>query len=171
MDTVVERTNRNLVNIEHHSQLNSYLLRRDFNYIVTVHDATNRTVEPVIFNTGEIPKKTVEYANLTMFYNPKFFNTKEELGIVNLNNLRYKVSSKDELTQRDALDLIWLMKSGIIMDREDLLLELTTDIWAKAVAQKWILDAIRKNLLIWAKKYLVNEEKIEPLRLKKAGDS
>ena len=119
------------------------------------------TVEPFIFNTGEVPKKTVEYANLTTFYNPKFFNVREELGVVNINNLRYKVSNKEELNQMDALDLVWLMKSNIAMDREDLLLELTQDIWAKAVAQKWILDSIRKNLLIWAKKYLVNKEKIK----------
>ncbi|WP_298522547.1 hypothetical protein [uncultured Methanobrevibacter sp.] len=161
LDTVFERTNKNLVDIEHHSQLNSNLLRRDFNYMTTVHEATKRILDPFIFNTGEVPKETVDYANQTSFYNPKFFNTVEELGMANLNNLRYKVSHKDELNQSDALDLIWLMKSGIDMNREDLLLELTVDIWAKAVAPKWMLDSIRKNLLIWAKKYLVNKEKIK----------
>lgn len=53
------------------------------------------------------------------------------------------------------------MTSGIDMDGEDLLMELTTEIWAKAVAEKWLLDAVRKNLIIWAGKYLISEEKIQ----------
>jgi hypothetical protein len=60
--------------------------------------------------------------------------------------------------------LIWLVKSGIEMDKEDLLHELTVEIWSKAVAPKWMLDAVRKNLIIWAKKYLVDKEKIKKFK-------
>lgn len=161
MDSVWQRKNKSLDNIEHHSEITSYTNRRDYNYITTIHNATNQIVNPFIFNTGRIPLKTVEYANSTMFYNPTIFHTRERLGIANLNNLRYKVLTKSELTQEDALDLIWLMTSDIDMDSEDLLMELTTEIWAKAVAEKWLLDAVRKNLIIWAGKYLISEEKIQ----------
>ena len=50
------------------------------------------------------------------------------------------------------------------MDKENLFHELTSEIWSKAVAPKWMLDAVRKNLIIWAKKYLVDKEKIEEFK-------
>lgn len=159
VDSVCQRKNNNLTNIEHHSEITPYAYRRDYNYVTTIHNATNEVVEPFIFNTGKIPSKTIEYANPTMFYNPKFFHTQERLGIKNLNNLRYKVLTKSPLNQKDALDLIWLMKSNININGEDLLIELTKEIWAKAVAPKWILDAVRKNLILWANKYLISEKK------------
>ena len=157
VDSVFRRENNVLVNIEHHSSLNSNLMRRDYNYLTTLVEATKSFVEPVIFNTGPIPSKNVEYANDTMFYNPSLFNTQEIRGIVNLNNLRYKIMNKEELTQQDALDLIWLVKTNIDIDYEELLHELSVEIWAKAVAPRWILDAIRKNLILWAKKYLTDK--------------
>lgn len=70
--------------MEHHSQLNIYLMRRDHNYITKLVEASGEFVEPFIFNTGPIPKNKVFYANETMFYNPTFFNTQERLTIVNL---------------------------------------------------------------------------------------
>ena len=161
LDTAFQRKNGSLVNIEHHSSLNSDLRRRDYNYVVSLVEGSKNFVEPFIFNTGPIPTKKVEYANDTMFYNPVFFNTREKLTTVNLNNLRYKIINKEELTQSDALDLIWLIKSNINIDSEDLLIELTENIWAKAVAPRWMLLAIRKNLIIWAKKYLVKKDKIK----------
>ena len=164
VDSVFQRKNGRLANIEHHSILNPDLRRRDYNYITTLVEGSKQFVEPFIFNTGPIPSKKVEYANDTMFYNPVFFNTREKLTIVNLNNLRYKVMNKEELTQSDALDLIWLMKSNIDMDGEELLYELTVNIWAKAVAPRWILQAIRKNLILWAKKYLVSKDIIKEFK-------
>ena len=154
VDSVRLRKDNTLVNIEHHSSLNSDLMRRDYNYITTLVEASKSHVEAFIFNTGPIPSKNVEYANDTMFYNPRFYNTQEVRGTVILNNLRYKIMNKDELTQQDALDLIWLVKTNIDINREDLLKELSVDIWAKAVAPRWMLQAIRKNLILWAKKYL-----------------
>lgn len=62
------------------------------------------------------------------------------------------------------MDLIWLIKTDIDIDGEDLIHELTVDIWAKAVAPRWMLDAIRKNLILWAKKYLVDEDKIREFK-------
>ena len=91
------------------------------------------------------------------------FNTFEIRGIVNLNNFRYKVTDKEELNQFDALDLIWLVKTNIDIDLESLLMELT-DIWANAVAPKWILSSIRKNMIIWAKKFIVDEENIKKFK-------
>ena len=164
MDSVRQRKNGNLVNIEHHSVLNSDLMRRDYNYITTIFEASKQIVEPFIFNTGLIPLKKVEHVNDTMFYNPAFVNTCEMRGIVMLNNLRYKVKHKEELTQSDGLDLIWLVKTNIDIGREELLRELTVDIWAKAVAPRWMLDAIRKNLILWAKKYLKSKDIIEEFK-------
>ena len=164
MDSIRQRKNGNLVNIEHHSVLNSDLMRRDYNYITTIFQASKQIVEPFIFNTGPIPLKKVEYVNDTMFYNPAFVNTCEMRGTVMLNNLRYKVKHKEELTQSDGLDLIWLVKTNIDIDREELLRELTVDIWAKAVAPRWMLDAIRKNLILWAKKYLKSKDIIEEFK-------
>ena len=77
MDSIRQRKNGNLVNIEHHSVLNSDLMRRDYNYITTIFQASKQIVEPFIFNTGPIPLKKVEYVNDTMFYNPAFVNTCE----------------------------------------------------------------------------------------------
>lgn len=134
LDSVRQRKDGTLVNIEHHSRLTPYSMRRDYSYITILVEASGQSVEPFIFNTGPIPSKKVLYANDTMFYNPTFFNTREELGIVNLNNLRYKIINKEELNQRDCLDLVWLVKSGVDMDKQDLLHELTVEIWAKAVA-------------------------------------
>ena len=164
VDSVRHRRNNSLINIEHHSSLNSDLMRRDYNYLTTLVEASKLIVEPYIFNTGPIPSKNVEYANDTMFYNPCFINTKEIRGMVLLNNLRYKVFNKEELTQQEALDLIWLLKTNIDIDHEDLLYELSVDIWAKAVAPRWMLQAIRKNLILWAKKYLTDEIKIKEFK-------
>jgi hypothetical protein len=164
LDSVRKRKNKGLINMEHHSRLTRYLFRRDYSYITILVEASGEYVEPFIFNTGPIPSKKVIYANDTMFFNPAFFNTQEKLTIVNLNNLRYKISNKEELTQKDCLDLIWLVKSGIEMDKENLLHELTVELWSKAVAPKWMLDAVRKNLIIWAKKYLVDKEKIKEFK-------
>lgn len=164
MDSIRRRKNGRLLNIEHHSILNSNLMRRDFTYVTTVFEASKLFVEPFIFNTGPIPLKKVEYINDTMFYNPTIVNTCEIRGIVRLNNLRYKINHKEELAQSDALDLIWLVKTNIDIDREDLLHELAVDIWAKAVAPRWMLDAIRKNLILWAKKYLKNKDIIKEFK-------
>ena len=164
MDSIRQRKNKSLVNIEHHSILNSDLMRRDFNYITTIFEASKQIVEPFIFNTGPVPLKKVEHVNDTMFYNPTFLNTCEMRGIVMLNNLRYKIKYKEELSQSDSLDLIWLVKTNIDIDREELLCELTVDIWANAVAPRWMLAAIRKNLILWAKKYLKNKDIIEEFK-------
>lgn len=153
--------NGGLVNMEHHSVLNSDLMRRDYNYITTVFEASKQTVEPFIFNTGPVPLNKVEHVNDTMFYNPAFVNTCEILGTARLNNLRYKVKHKEELAQSDGLDLIWLVKTSIDMDREDLLCELTVDIWAKARAPRWMLQAIRRNLILWAKKYIKDKIRLK----------
>ena len=164
VDSVRLRRNNTLVNIEHHSSLNADLMRRDYNYVTTLVEASKLFVEPFIFNTGKIPSKNVEYANNTMFYNPTFFNTHEIRGIVNLNNLRYKIKNKEELTQQDALDLIWLVKTNIDIPTEELLHELGVEIWAKAVAPRWMLLAIRKNLILWAKKYLKDKNMIKQFK-------
>ena len=164
MDSVFLRENGNAVNLEHHSILNSSLMGRDNNYIATLFEALGQFIEPFIFNTGSIPLNKVEYINDTMFYNPTIVNTCQIRGIVRLNNLRYKVNHKEELDQADALDLIWLVKTGIDIDGEDLLYELTVDIWAKAVAPRWMLEAIRKNLILWAKKYMKDKEKIKKFK-------
>ena len=164
LDSVFVRKDGSLSNIEHHSLLNFDLMRRDFSFNATLFEATNSFVESFIFNTGKIPSQKVLYINDLMFFNPKFFNTLEIRGIVNLNNLRYKINNKEELNQFDALDLIWLLKTDIDIGSEDLLMELTVDIWDKAIAQKWILDSIRLNLMIWGKKFLVDEEKIKKFK-------
>ena len=164
LDSVWEKKPNCLINIEHHSSLTPDLMRRNYNYAITLFNASKKHVESIIFNTGDIPKNTVIFANELMFYNPRFFNTREKLGIVNLNNLRYKIHNNEELTQNDALDLIWLIKSDIDMPKEDLFYKLAVEIWAKAVAKKWMLDAIRKNLLLWVGKYLKDKSKIRKFK-------
>ena len=70
MDFVRIKKNGNLITIEHHSQISLALLRRDFNYLTTLHVASGKIVQPYIFNSGEIPNFTVDYASPTSVYNP-----------------------------------------------------------------------------------------------------
>ena len=165
VDSAFQRKNNRILNIEHHSSLKSRIMRRNFNYTTTLAEASGQMIDPWIFNTGPIPGNTVEYINETTFFNPKFKNTRNIDGTANLNNLRYKVNNKIELTQTDALNLIWLLKTNINIDEEKLLHELVVKIWENAVALKWMLDAIRKNLMLWGKKYLKNEKLIKEFKV------
>ena len=165
VDSAFQRKNNCILNIEHHSSLKSIIMRRNFNYTTTLAEASGQMVDPWIFNTGSIPKDAVEYINEITFFYPKFKNTRIIDGTVNLNNLRYKVKNKIELTQNDALNLIWLLKTNINIDEEKLLHELAVKIWANAVAPKWMLEAIRKNLMLWGKKYLKNKKIIQEFKV------
>ena len=128
VDSAFQRKNNRILNIEHQSSLKSDIMKRNYNYMITLHAASGQMIDFWIFNTGPIPKYSVEYAHETTFFNPKFKNTRLIDGITNLNNLRYKVNNKIELTQNDALNLIWLLKTNINIDEEKLLHELIVDI-------------------------------------------
>ena len=66
LDSIMERKNKNLINIEHHSNINSDLMRRDYEYCITVHAASKRYVKPFIFY-WELPIKEVEYKIIQCF--------------------------------------------------------------------------------------------------------
>ena len=89
LDSVRQRLNGDLINIEHHSFINSRLMRRDYQYSVILHSNSGKYVHPFIFYTGALPIKKVDYLNDLMFFNPNWFITKEVEGNIRLNNILY----------------------------------------------------------------------------------
>ena len=57
LDSVLERKDNSLINIEHHTTINPDLMRRDHEYCITIHAASKRHVKPFIFYTGALPIK------------------------------------------------------------------------------------------------------------------
>lgn len=100
MDSVYERKDGSLVNIEHHSTLNEEKLARDLDYITTLHRATLKDVEPFIMYTGKLPVKKTVYLNYKDAFTPNFFITKFQNGETNLNNLKYKNVKNNTTTIR-----------------------------------------------------------------------
>ena len=160
LDHVRIRKNGELVHIEHHQILTKEWMRRDFQYLVLLHRATGMLVHPFLFNTGKIPKFTIEFASLTSFYNPTFVNTQEIEGSVRLNNINYKIDNNQQINAFDVLDLIWMPKYRWDRDIESVVVELV-DIYNNIIVDEGLLQSLRKSLVLWAGKYVLDENNIE----------
>lgn len=117
-------------------------------------------VHPFLFNTGEIPKFTIEFASLTSFYNPTFVNTQEIEGSLCLNNMNYKIDNNQQINAFDVLDLIWMPKYRWDRDIESVVVELV-DIYNNIIVDEGLLQPLRKSLVLWAGKYVLDENNIE----------
>ena len=108
LDSVLERKDKSLINVEHHTNITPDLMRMDCEYCISVHAASKRYVKPFIFYTGKLPIEEVEYVNDTIFYNPIWIMPQKIDGNIRLNNLKYKIEKQEPSTVYDILDLIWL---------------------------------------------------------------
>ena len=162
VDFVRIRSNGNLVTIEHHSQITIPLLRRDFNYLTTLHVASGKIIQPFIFNTGRIPKYTVDYASPTSIYNPIWINTQEIEASVKLNNIKYKISKQEPLNVFDVCDLIWMPKFRNNKQIEDIIVELAK-ISNNIIIEETLYRIFYKCLIMWAGKFVKNKEKIKEI--------
>ena len=160
LDNVFLRKNGDLVHIEHHSIMSGEWMRRDFQYLTTLHRASGRFIHPFIFNTGEIPKSTIEFASPNSFYNPSFINTQEIEGSVRLNNIKYKIDNNQKINAFDVSDLIWMPKYRWDREIESVVVELV-DIYNNIIVDENLLEVLRKSLVLWAGKYVSEEGNIE----------
>ena len=148
LDSVRERSNGNLINIEHHSSINDYLMRRDYSYCVSLHKASKKKVDPFIFYTGKLPVNKVHSLNDLMFFSPMWFITQEVNGNILLNNLKHKTFNQDEWDVYDILDFIWLPTFYNDLSIEGLLLELL-ELFGKIIADDSLLDIAKRCLELW----------------------
>ena len=160
MDLVFERKNGALINIEHHSSLTKEKLARDQEYITTLYSATLKYVEQFIMYTGNLPVNKALYLNYKDTYSPNFFITKHIDGKIRLNNLKYKIENNEEITSYDVIDLIWIPTFRIDINKEDLIVELSS-IYDKLIIPYPLSRVARKCLILWAGKYLKNSKKIK----------
>ncbi|WP_298502442.1 hypothetical protein [uncultured Methanobrevibacter sp.] len=159
LDSVRIRKNGDLIGIEHHVVITPPLLSRNFGYITTVHAATGRQIQPYIFNTGNIPKFSVDYVNPTLPYKPIWINTKEIEKSIKINNIKYKINNQEVVNVFDVLDLIWMAKFRSDESIEDTILEVI-DIYNNLIIDERLLHILRRSLAMWAGKYVKNKEKI-----------
>lgn len=157
LDNVSLRANGELIHVEHHSVMSDYLLGRDFQYLTSLSLASGRLIRPFIFNTGEIPKKTIKFASPTSFYNPVWVNTQEIEESVTLNNIKYKIHINDEINVFDILDLVWVPKYRSDREIEDIVVELV-DIYNQIIVDAELGDFLRTSLVLWAGKFVSKEE-------------
>ncbi len=157
LDSVLERKDKSLINIEHHTSITPDLMRRDYEYCISVHAASKKYVKPFIFYTGKLPVKEVEYVNDTMFYNPTWIITQKINGNIRLNNLKYKIEKQEPSTVYDILDLIWLPKYQIDLNFVDTLLT-CIELWKDMIAEEWLLNVAKKCLKLWIGRHIENEK-------------
>ncbi len=165
LDSVLEREDKSLLNIEHHTTINSDLMRRDHEYCITIHAASKRYVKPFIYYTGELPIKKVEYVNNTMFFNPTWIETRKIDGNIRLNNLKYKIEKQEPSTVHDIIDLIWLPKYNIDSNIKDTIV-LCVELWKDIAADDWLLNTAKECLKLWVGRYIEDEKQL----LKIAGE-
>ena len=160
LDSVRQRKNGDLVNTEHHSSINLPLLRRDYGYAISLHIHSGRNVWPFIFNTGDIPKITVDYMNPTMFFNPIWVNTVEIEASQKLNNVKYKLCNNEAINVYDVLDLIWMPKFRNDRSVEEVILELV-ELYGELIVDEKLLNVLRRSLILWAGKYITDENQLK----------
>ena len=160
LDSVRIRKDGSLINIEHHSYISQSLLNRDFEYLTTLHHASNRLILPFIFNTGRIPNFTLVHASPTSFYNPIWINTQEIEASVKLNNIKFKISNQQELNVYDVCDLIWMAKFRTDKSIEDIIVELV-GIFNNLIVEERLLGILRKCIIMWAGKFIEDKNKIK----------
>ena len=148
LDSVRQRSNGDLINIEHHSSISDDMMMRDYGYCVSLHNASKKQVNPFIFYTGKIPVDKVYYLNDLMFFSPMWFITQEINGIALLNNLKYKTFNQEKWNVYDILDFIWLPTFYNDLSIEDLLLELL-ELFSHIIADDSLLDIAKRCLELW----------------------
>ena len=124
LDSVRERSNKSLINIEHHSSINKHLLSRNFEYQTALNAGSKREVQSYIFNTDSIPNLKIEYANPTSFFNPIWVNTQDMADSLSLNNIRYNLLNGEVINAYDVLDLIWMPKFRTDISTEEMIAEI-----------------------------------------------
>ncbi|SDA62676.1 hypothetical protein [Methanobrevibacter millerae] len=159
LDSVRQRKNGNLINIEHHSSIDADLMRRDYEYCISTHAATKRYVEPFIFYTGDLPIKEVDFANDLMFFNPKWIKSKERCGSIRLNNLKYKIEKQEKCSAFEILDLIWLPKYQNDINFVDTILE-CVKLYKHVIGDEWVLYVAKKCLRLWVGRHVEDEEQL-----------
>lgn len=152
--------NGDLVHIEHHTEITSNSKRRNFQYVTLLHAVSKRIIHPFIFNTGPIPKSPLEFATPTSFYNPTYVNTQEIEESVRFNNIRHKININDEINVFDVLDCIWMPKYRTNREIESIVVELV-NIYNKIIVNEELHEVLRKSLILWSGKYVVDENNIE----------
>lgn len=145
LDSVRQRKNKNLINIEHHSSISPDLMRRDYEYCITVHAASKKYVEPFILYTGKLPIKEIEYANDLMFFNPTWIKTRKIDGQKTLNNLKYKIEKQEKFNVYDIIDLIWLPRYRLNLTINETILT-CVKLFNEMITDEW-LEYIAKNVL------------------------
>ena len=160
MDSVYERSDGSLINIEHHSSLNEIKLARNLDYITTLHRATLKDVEPFIMYTGKLPVKKTLYLNYKDAFTPNFFITKFQNGETSLNNLKYKLENDKKISPFDVLDLIWLPSFDIEINKENLVVELSK-IYDELEISNSLSEVAQSCLILWASKYVKKQANID----------
>ena len=162
LDHVSLRKNGDLVHMEHHSVMSSSIMSRNFQFVATLHNASKRLVHPFIFNTGDIPKNTIEFAAPTSFYNPIIVNTQEIEESVRLNNIKYKIDHNDKINIFDIYDLVWMPKYRSDRESEDIVVELS-EIYNKLFVDDDLLSFFRNTIILWTGKFVFDRNKIEKI--------
>ena len=162
LDHVSLRKNGDLVHMEHHSVMSSSIMSRNFQFVATLHNASKRLVHPFIFNTGDIPKNTIEFAAPTSFYNPIIVNTQEIEESVRLNNIKYKIDHNDKINIFDIYDLVWMPKYRSDRESEDIVVELS-EIYNKLFVDDDLLSFFRNAIILWTGKFVFDRNKIEKI--------
>ena len=158
LDHVRMRKNGTLTHLEHHAVLTHFLMRRDFNYLTSLHQATNKFIYPFIYNTGKILKNPTVYASPSTVYDPVIINTQEIEESEKLNNIKYKLEHNQKITTFEVYDLIWMPKFRSDRKPEDIVVELT-EIYTQIVINEEFQHLLRTSLILWTGKYVSDEEK------------
>lgn len=163
LDSVRQRLNGDLINIEHHSFINSGLMRRNYQYSVILHSNSGKYVHPFIFYTGTLPVEKIDYLNDVMFFNPNWFITREVDGNIRLNNIIYKINENIRLNVYDCFDLIWLPKFNINMEFDECVLKCINLL--KDIPMDYKLRLIvEKSYSLWLGKSVLDENELEKAR-------
>ena len=160
LDSVRQRKNENLINIEHHSSISPDLMRRDYEYYITVHAASKKYVESFILYTGELPIKEIEYANDLMFFNPTWIKTRKIDGQKTLNNLKYKIEKQEKFNVYDIIDLIWLPRYRLNLTINETILT-CVKLFNEMITDEWLEYIAKKCLKLWVGRYIEDEKQIK----------
>ncbi len=162
LDSVRIRKDNSLINIEHHSTINENLMRRDYEYAVTLFRATGKKVHPYILYTGDLPIKKVQYMNEINYFYPEWILTKEKDASVMLNNIECKIYKQEELNAYDVLDLIWLPKFYSDLAMNEVIMEIIR-IFNKINASEFLLEQLQSCLILWAGRYIKDKDENEEI--------
>ena len=158
LDHVRMRKNGTLTHLEHHAVLTHFIMRRNFHYLTSLHQAANKLIFSFIYNTGKILKNPTVYASPTSIYDPVIINTQEIEESEKLNNIKYKLEHNQKITTFEVYDLIWMPKFRSDRKPEDIVVELT-EIYTQIVINEEFQHLLRTSLILWVGKYVSDKEK------------